>query len=123
MKRILFASVALIAGTTLASAEVVDGRWSIFGASCNDQYADDIMTLDTVAGEIVFYESGCYIRNFTAIGVYGGAWSALLDCSGEGETWTTKVMFGFMQGYDAEPDRLALIYLTDGFTTIYQRCP
>ncbi len=90
--------------------------------SCNNEYADDIMTLDTVAGQIGFYESGCDITSWNAVGTYGGVWTATLACSGEGETWTTKAIFGLSEGFDDVPDQLAVIYLADGFTTIYRRC-
>jgi hypothetical protein len=122
MRRAILAAAALLAGTSLASAQVLDGRWSIFGDSCSNLYADDLMTLDTVAGQIGFYESGCDIRSLNAIGDYQSVWTASLACSGEGETWTEKVIFGLVQSYDEGPDQLALIYLTNGFTTIYQRC-
>lgn len=122
MKRIALAGIALIAGVGTVSAEVVDGRWSIFGESCGNEYADDIMTLDSEGGEIGFYESGCDIVSWAEIGTYGGAWRAALSCSGEGETWTEKVIIGLSQGFDDVPDQLALVYLTDGFTTIYRRC-
>jgi hypothetical protein len=123
MKRLAISAAALVAGMSVASAAVLDGRWSIVPGSCDAEYADDIMTIDTVAEQIGFYESGCDIADLRQVGQFEGAWTATLQCSGEGETWIDKVVFGYFAPFDGGEDQLALIYMNDGYAVIYRRCP
>lgn len=123
MKRILLTIGAMLAGTSLASAEVLDGRWALFAESCTSGFADDIVTIDTVAGTIGFYESGCEMTALRRMGTFDGGWTAFLTCSGEGATWTDKVVFGFAESFAGGPNQLMLIYMSDGFAVLYQQCP
>ncbi len=122
MKRAVIIVGAIIAGTSTAAAvEAVDGQWATTVANCTAQFTDDGMTLDTTRGRIDFFETGCDIRAWTSVGDYGAAWTATLACSGEGDAWTEQAVFGLYQPYEGN-DRLAVIYLTDGYTTVYERC-
>jgi len=123
MKRIAIAGLAIVLGPATAFAAVLDGRWGLSVEACNEPDAVEVMTIDTAAGTIDYYESVCDISDLAGIGTLGLAWRASLSCSGEGETWSVKSLLGIEEAYDGGLDRLAMIDVTDGFTSIYHRCP
>jgi hypothetical protein len=123
LKRIAFTGLAMLLGSATVLAASLDGRWGFSVGSCDEPDGIDVMTIDTVAGTIDFYESLCTFTELAEIGTYGLAWQATLSCSGEGETWTVKTLFGISEVFDETADRLAMIGLADGFTSIYFRCP
>jgi hypothetical protein len=123
MKRIAMTGLAIVLGSTTAFAAVLDGRWGLTVESCAEPDGIDVMTIDTTAGTINHYESLCTFTELAEIGTYGLAWRAALSCSGEGETWTVKSLLGISEVFDGTADRLAMIDLTDGFTSVYFHCP
>lgn len=123
MKRITLAGLAILLGSTTVLAATLDGRWGFGLESCGEPDGIDVMTIDTAGGTIDFYESRCTFTELAGIGTFGLAWRAALTCSGEGETWTVKSLLGISEAYDDTADRLAMIDVTDGFTSVYYRCP
>lgn len=122
MRRFVLSGLGILLSGTAALAASLDGRWGLSLEACNDQEGVEIVTIDTNAGTIAYYETICRIENLSAIGEFGLAWNAVQSCSGEGESWTVKAVLGIFEAYDGTPDRLAMINLTDGFATVHFRC-
>lgn len=103
------AAMCLVPG--LAAAQVADGVYEI--GQCTEAGSEGRVT---VAGTAVsFHESRCELTNETKVRDMAGAILYDAVCSGEGETWTRRLML--MQG---PSDRLVIVQ--PGFATTYQRC-
>ena len=122
MKRIAISGLVIVLSSSTVLAAVLDGRWGLTPAGCDGRNTTEAMTIDTANRTIGYYESRCDLNEIVEIGALGLAWQATLVCSGEGETWTVKSVLGVFQPFDGTVDRLAMINVTDDFTTIYSRC-
>lgn len=123
MHRALFASLGFLASAGIASAETLDGRWSLFAADCTVELSDGILTIDTVAGVMRYWESECIINTLTPVGTFEAAWQAQVSCSGEGDTWQRDVLLAVDVPLDGDgTPRLIEIDLGDGFVVSRAWC-
>ena len=122
MRRFVLSGLGVLLGSSAALAASLDGKWGLTIEACREPNQIEVVTIDTGAGTIGYYESLCTLRELGAVGDFDNTWQALQVCSGEGETWTDKTILGVFEPFDGTPDRLALIDMTNGFTAIYLRC-
>jgi len=108
MKRLALALIFL-AGPL--AAESYDGTYQI--GSCGGGTPDGRMS---IAGEqIQFWESACRLTNPVPVRDMLAATLYDMACSGEGETWMSRILL--MPGFDSD-----LILLREGLVVEYQRC-
>ena len=115
MKRILATAFGLALGATAAMAQTAEGIWALMPEDCGKGFEPGNMVVDLEEGYVAFYESDCTIESWDAIGEAGAAWQAVLNCAGEGETWTVNAIFALDMPFDGAPIRLVEIDLDDGF--------
>ncbi|MCC6737181.1 MAG: hypothetical protein IT534_13790 [Bauldia sp.] len=123
MRRALFASLGFLATAGIANAAAIDGRWSLFAADCTAELSDAILTVDTAAGTLRYWESECTITNLTAIGTFESVWQLEMSCSGEGDTWQRTALLAVDIPLDGDGSpRLIEVSLDDGFVVSRAWC-
>jgi len=123
MRRALFASMGFLVSAGIASAETLDGRWSLYAADCAVEFSDGILTIDTAAGVLRYWETLCTINTLTPVGTFEAAWQSQMTCSGEGYTWERDVMLAVDVPLDGDgTPRLIEIDLGDGFVVSRAWC-
>lgn len=123
MRRALFASLGFLASAGIASAATLDGRWSLFAADCALEISDGILTIDTTAGFLRYWESECTINTLTPVGTFEAVWEAQMSCSGEGQFWQRDMLLAIDVPLDGDgTPRLIEIDLGDGFVVSRAFC-
>lgn len=118
---IVSAAVVLAAGQAAAHGPF-DGFWAIEPDWCgNEAGTTDQVPLMIDLPIVRGHESQCVIDSFQRIGG-GDAWRTELSCTGEGETWTRRSMFGLDRAADGRPRRLVEIDLDEGTVSVFTRC-
>ena len=111
-RRSILAALAIFGGTAVSALPVPDGTYE--QGACTGEEASDGRV--TVSGEsVAFWESTCQATNPTNVRDMGGAVLYDMVCSGEGETWTRRMML--MQGPEGR-----LVIVRAGFASTYARC-
>lgn len=108
MKRIV---LALSLAAPAALAQTHDGDYALDGA-CGAM-SDGRLTVSD--GEIVFWESACALQPLSPIPELGNAVIYDITCTGEGESWTDRIVLMNESGG-------GLIMLRPGFVAEYARC-
>lgn len=115
--------LALLASAAAAqAASPIDGRWAFDRSACSPDSDTDAVALIIADGQLQGFESSCAIKNFTEIGTGGSAWTATLDCAGEGQTWVGDVLFAMHRDPDGKPQMLVQVDMTDGIVAGYYPC-
>ena len=124
IRQVGLSGLALILGSVAALAVDIDGRWAVIEEACGSAIRnnDAIVEVDTASREIRYYESLCVIGEIQPIGNLGLAWRTSETCSGEGQTWTSEVVYGLLQPFDGTTDQLVSIKLSTGFVSVWYRC-
>lgn len=99
---------ALLPG--LAAGQGLDGTYA---PDCADPASDSRLT---IAGpEVRFHESTCILTDPVAVRGMSGAVLHDLACTGEGESWTRRILL--MPGLDG-----GLVRVEEGLAWTYARC-
>ncbi len=114
MRRLL--ALLLLLATPLA-AQSLDGRYYWAGSDpargCTpNAYSEGSITLD--GGQVFFVESHCALTNRVAIRDMNGAFLYDAQCSGEGDTWTERML--------VYPTSDGVAVLSRGAARVYTRC-
>ncbi|MGD9739881.1 MAG: hypothetical protein AB7O56_07965 [Bauldia sp.] len=116
MRRAVLASIGFLAAAGIASAETLDGRWSLIAEECGAEISDGILTIDTAAGTLTYWESLCTVIELIPIGTMELVWQASMSCSGEGETRQRDALLAIDIPLDGVgTPRLVEIDMADGF--------
>lgn len=112
MRRSFLATVAIvIAGPALAGP--FDGTWDFDPASCGAAYSDTRVRIS--GNQIGFIESTCALGNPTSIREMDSAQLFDLQCSGEGQIWSERVLIGL------SGENQLLLY-SRGYASLRTRC-
>ena len=115
MRKIFWTTVTLGFFAAPAWAGPFDGVWDGSGAQCQRAMSDARVTVSETA--LAFWETHCTLSNPTAIRDMPDAMLYDAACSGEGETWESRVLLARLSfGGDR------LLILMGGVETIRQRC-
>mgnify|MGYP000881520213 FL=1 len=108
--------VLLLFWPVVAGAGPFDGVWDGSPGACVQPLSDMRATIS--GDEIRFYESTCRLSNPTAI--RGMTDAVLYDaaCSGEGQTWSNRILLA-----RTGPEGEELAILSEGYLTQRQLCP
>lgn len=107
---ILSAALGLLAVPAIAGS--IQGTWASNPADCSGVYPETLVKIS--GNSISFIESKCTLENPTAL--RGMPEAKLYDktCSGEGSTWSERVLIG-NDGDD-------LLIYSRGYVSTYQSC-
>ena len=111
--------IALVLVASPALATPFDGDWYMV---CPASPEDDILPITISGDRIAYYESECTIGAIDAVGEHGKVWKVSASCSGEGETWTSDLIYGLDQDAATGTPVLAEIDLDQGFLVVYRAC-
>lgn len=111
--RVAGVALSLLAGAAVAE-EPWEGRWVVDPANCRAELGD-AAGFDIRDGEMRFYESTCRIADAAPTGV-DGAWVLETQCTGEGETWTRRMVL-MLSG-----EHWQVLTLFEGDFLEYERC-
>jgi hypothetical protein len=116
-------SLAFAALGEAALATPFDGRWVWDKSICANQPGSGDVVASVYEGDTVsHYESRCTITKTTPIGTQESAWEIEMNCSGEGEEFALRSIFGLDRDVDGNPRQLVEIDLDDGMVIVRQRC-
>ncbi|MGV8841101.1 MAG: hypothetical protein ACWA6X_12450 [Bauldia sp.] len=116
------ASLGFLLSAGIVAAETLDGRWTLVPGAC-DGVTDNVLTIDTAAGTLRYWESVCTITSLTPIGTFEMAWRLNASCSGEGDTWVREAIFGVSPPFDVGAlAQLVEIDTVDGFVITRTYC-
>lgn len=97
-----------------AAAQSLEGRFALDPAAC--EAADETRPIVVTPGAIDFHESRCTLADPEPVAGLGGATLFAMTCTGEGETWTRRVLLApLLDG--------GLARVEEGFAATYVRCP
>ena len=116
MTRSAHALLALVLLTIPAHAQGYDGRYQI--GQCTADVSDNQMSIS--GDRISFWESSCRLTNPVAVRDIAGATLFDAVCSGEGESWTYRLLV--MPGVTSAEPYEGLILLREGSVVLYQKC-
>ena len=102
---------AMIWGGAAAALPIQDGTYDV--AACGESVSD--LAIEVQGEDIAFFESRCAMTNPVNVRDMGGAVLYDAVCTGEGESFTRRIMV--MAG----PDGRAVL-VQAGFATTYRRC-
>lgn len=106
------ACAAFLAATPLLAGSV-DGTWDMSVRQCARQISDGRIRIS--GNEIHFWESHCELTNPTAIRGMDSAMLYDAHCSGEGMTWSHRMLL-------APTSDGGLLMFAGGYSSVYTRC-
>lgn len=98
---------------TAATAQDITGTFDLSQAACKQTASDGRVTV--TGNTIQFWESQCRLSNPTTLRGITSAKLYDVTCSGEGDTWTYRILLGTQ--YDG-----GLVLYREGGGTVYVRC-
>ncbi|MBF9059592.1 hypothetical protein HKCCSP123_10405 [Rhodobacterales bacterium HKCCSP123] len=109
-------AVAVAAAGSPVLAQGFDGQYQV--GACTRDVSDGRMSIE--GGSIRFWESACTLTNPVGVRDMGDATLFDAQCSGEGETWSYRLLI--MSGGSVAVPEADLILLNETGAIAYQRC-
>lgn len=109
-------ALILALAASQVAAQDFDGQYQI--GACTAEISDSRMSIE--GGSIRFWESACSLTNPVPVRDMGDATLFDVQCAGEGETWSYRLLI--MSGGSAAVPDADLVLLNETGAIAYQRC-